>query len=123
MSGRHCRSARRTSHDLVEQAERLALADRQTPPNIATLCRMLAVSEPNLRRAFHRVHGVPPHRRLQMLRLSRARQGLMLARGRSVTVTEIVTLLGFSELGRFSVEYRKMFGECPSETLRQGVHP
>ena len=43
----------------------------------------------------------------------------MRARGRSVTVTEIATALGFVELGRFSVEYRKAFGECPSETLRQ----
>ena len=43
----------------------------------------------------------------------------MMARGRSVTVTEIATALGFVELGRFSVEYRKAFGESPSETLRQ----
>ena len=25
---------------------------------------------------------------------------------------------GFSELGRFAVEYKKFFGESPSETLR-----
>jgi len=34
-----------------------------------------------------------------------------------VTVTEIATSFGFVELGRFSVEYRKVFGESPSETL------
>jgi len=43
----------------------------------------------------------------------------MMARGRRVTVTEIATALGFVELGRFSVEYRRAFGESPSETLRQ----
>jgi AraC-like DNA-binding protein len=43
----------------------------------------------------------------------------MLARGRSATVTEIATGLGFVELGRFSVEYRRMFGESPSETLHR----
>lgn len=43
----------------------------------------------------------------------------MMARGRHVTVTEIATALGFVELGRFSVEYRRAFGESPSETLRQ----
>ena len=43
----------------------------------------------------------------------------MMARGQHVTVTEIATALGFVELGRFSVEYRKAFGESPSETLRQ----
>jgi len=43
----------------------------------------------------------------------------MMARDRHVTVTEVATALGFVELGRFSVEYRKAFGESPSETLRQ----
>jgi AraC-like DNA-binding protein len=120
MSGRHCRSAIQ-SRRLVEQAERMAFADGQSPPEIATLCHMLGVSERYLRNAFHRVHGIPPHRRLQMLMLSRARQALMSTRGQSVNVTEIATRLGFSQLGRFSVEYRKMFGESPSKTLRQAV--
>jgi AraC family ethanolamine operon transcriptional activator len=44
----------------------------------------------------------------------------MLAR-QSVTVTKIATRLGFRELGRFSVEYREMFGESPSATLRQAL--
>ena len=105
------------NHELVEQAERLALANFQTPFDIPTLCRALAVSERTLRKAFQKIRGLPPCRSLRMLRLSGARQAKMSARGRYVTVTEIATILGFLELGRFSVEYRKMFGECPSETL------
>jgi AraC-like DNA-binding protein len=35
------------------------------------------------------------------------------------TVTEIVTEHGFWELGRFSVEYRALFGESPSTSLRR----
>jgi transcriptional regulator GlxA family with amidase domain len=46
----------------------------------------------------------------------------MSARGRSVTVSKTATRFGFRELGRFSVEYRTIFGESPSETLRQAVH-
>ena len=108
-----------SANDLVAHAERLALADLRTSLSIATLCRVMAVSERTLRKAFHKIHGLPPHRCLRMLKLSRARRELMLARGQSVTVTEIATDLGFVELGRFSVEYRRMFGESPSETLRQ----
>ena len=107
----------KSNHELVEQAERLALANFQTPLDIPTLCRALAVSERTLRKAFQKSRGLPPCRRLRMVRLSGARQGLLLAGGRCVTVTEIATSFGFVELGRFSVEYRKMFGECPSETL------
>jgi AraC-like DNA-binding protein len=35
------------------------------------------------------------------------------------TVTAIAVEHGFGELGRFSVRYRKLFGEMPSETLRR----
>ena len=105
------------NHELVEQAEGLALANFQTALDIPTLCRALAVSERTLRKAFQKVRGLPPCRRLRNLRLSGARQVLLSADGRCVTVTEIATSFGFVELGRFSVEYRKMFGESPSETL------
>jgi transcriptional regulator GlxA family with amidase domain len=112
------------SHELVEQAERLALANFQTPLDVPTLCRALAVSERTLRKAFQKIRGLPPCRRLRMLRLSGARWALLSAGGRFVTVTEIATSFGFVELGRFSVEYRKSFGESPSETLgrRSATH-
>jgi transcriptional regulator GlxA family with amidase domain len=103
--------------DLVEQAERLALAHLDEPLHISTLCHTLAVSERTLRKAFHKIHGLPPCRHLRMLRLSQARRALLSADSQRVTVTEIATCFGFVELGRFSVEYRKMFGESPSQTL------
>jgi transcriptional regulator GlxA family with amidase domain len=92
--------------DLVEQAERLALAHLDEPLHISTLCHTLAVSERTLRKAFHRIHGLPPCRHLRMLRLSRARRALLSADCKAVTVTEVATGFGFVELGRFSVEYR-----------------
>jgi transcriptional regulator GlxA family with amidase domain len=104
---------------LVERAEKLALADLDEPFHISALCRALAVSERTLRKAFHRTYGVPPCRRLRMLRLSQARRALLSADGKFATVTGIATSFGFVELGRFSVEYRKTFGESPSQTLQR----
>jgi transcriptional regulator GlxA family with amidase domain len=103
--------------DLVEQAKRLALAHLDEPLHISVLCRTLEVSERTLRKAFHKIHGAPPCRHLRMLRLSQARRTLLAADCKRVTVTEIATGFGFLELGRFSVEYRKVFGESPSKTL------
>jgi AraC-like DNA-binding protein len=111
----------RTRRHLVKQTERMVLADLQTPVSIAKLCRTLGVNDRYLRRAYQMVHGIPPHQYLRMLKLSRARQALMSARSQSVTVTKIATRLGFRELGRFSVEYKKMFEESPSATLRQAL--
>jgi transcriptional regulator GlxA family with amidase domain len=104
--------------DLVERAEKLALAEIDQPLRIPAMCRALAVSKRTLRKAFHETHGIPPRRRLRMLRLSAARRALLAADCGRLTVTQVATAFGFLELGRFSVEYRKVFGESPSQTLQ-----
>jgi len=48
-----------------------------------------------------------------------ARRALLHAHPSEATVTRIVTDQGFWELGRFSIAYRALFGESPSETLRR----
>lgn len=109
----------KSSRDLVEQAENLALADLDEPLHIPDLCRVLGVSDRTLRKAFHLIHGMPPCRHLRMARLLQARWSLLSADCSLVTVTDVATCFGFVELGRFSVEYRKVFGESPSETLHR----
>src|SRR5262245_60855989 len=121
LSGISKPSTNRTWHDLVDQAEKIALTEPESRLHISALCSALAVSERTLRKAFRTVHGAPPCRHLRMQRLSQARRALLSADGNLATVTEIATLFGFVELGRFSVEYRKVFGESPSETLQRGV--
>ncbi|WP_375787792.1 helix-turn-helix domain-containing protein [Bradyrhizobium sp. Pha-3] len=114
-------SASRTWRSLVDRAEAIALAEPDSPLHISALCDALAVSERTLRKAFHTVHGAPPCRHLRMQRLSQARRALLSADGNLATVTEIATLFGFVELGRFSVEYRKVYGESPSKTLQRSA--
>jgi transcriptional regulator GlxA family with amidase domain len=107
----------RKASRLVQQAEALALANVDEPLHVSALCHTIGVSERALRKAFHQVHGVPPCRRLRMLRLANARRALLSADGTLAKVTEIAMAFGFAELGRFSVEYKKTFGESPSQTL------
>src|SRR5262249_13122900 len=85
--------------------------------HVDDLCRAAAVSERTLRSAFRKVHGVSPYRYLRGFRMTQARQALMTAGSRHGTVTEVAMQFGFLELGRFSVDYRSAFGECPSERL------
>jgi AraC-like DNA-binding protein len=105
--------------DLVGQAEKLVLIRPAQALSISDICRSLAVSERTLRSAFTKIHGVPPCRRLRTLRLFHARQVLLEADRKLTTVTRVAADFGFSELGRFSVEYRKAFGESPSQTLSE----
>jgi transcriptional regulator GlxA family with amidase domain len=66
---------------------------------------------------FRRYHGVSPMAYLRRARFAKVREALRHAEPENVT--SIAMSLGFSHMGRFSVEYRKRFGESPSETLRQ----
>jgi transcriptional regulator GlxA family with amidase domain len=106
---------------IVGRIEQLLQNDRGEQLHVDDLCRAAAVSERTLRSAFRKVHGVSPYRYLRGFRMTQARQALMAAGSRHGTVTEVAMQFGFLELGRFSVDYRSAFGECPSETLRRAL--
>jgi AraC family ethanolamine operon transcriptional activator len=86
-------------------------------PCISRLCAELRISHASLENAFKATTGLAPLPFFQRQRLNRARQALLNADPRVGSVTEIALGLGFTELGRFSVTYRSLFGEKPSETL------
>ncbi|WP_083953798.1 AraC family transcriptional regulator [Thauera butanivorans] len=75
------------------------------------------VSLRTLYNSFRRFHGMGPMRYLKDLRMEKVREELLDA-GRCRNVTQVATRWGFFELGRFAAEYRKRYGESPSDTLR-----
>jgi AraC-like DNA-binding protein len=84
---------------------------------LASLAEVAGISGSALEKAFRRHRGESPMKMLRRIRLERARESLRSAPS-DATVTRIATAFGFTHLGRFSVEYRKRFGESPSDTLR-----
>jgi AraC-like DNA-binding protein len=97
------------------------LAARQCEPiYLAEICAAIGVTERTLRAYCHDTFKVGPVHFLWLRRMHLARRALLQADPASTTVTEVATDHGFWELGRFSVEYRSLFGESPSVTLR---HP
>lgn len=103
---------------LVRRAVEIADA-RRGPVPIARLCGLLRVSPGTLENAFKAVTGVTPHAFFLRRRLNQARSALLRPQDDSVRVTDVALELGFSELGRFAVRYREMFGETPSQTLKK----
>ena len=85
--------------------------------SVNDLSRHLGLSERTLRSGFKRYYGVSPSRYIQIRRLDRARKLLLCARKEETTVSEIACQLGMWDFGRFSVRYKRAFGESPSNTL------
>jgi AraC family ethanolamine operon transcriptional activator len=102
---------------LVRLAEDYLDAHLHTPVYIADLCSVTGASERTLRNAFHNVYGVGPTRYLVYRRLATARRALKNAQPGD-TVTAIATRNGLWDLGRFAADYRTLYGEPPSATLR-----
>jgi AraC-like DNA-binding protein/tetratricopeptide (TPR) repeat protein len=87
-------------------------------PSLKGLARTAGDSTRTLQRQFQAFLGQSPTEVLRTIRLEHARLDLL--RGESgVSVTDIATRWGLPHLGRFSLEYRRRYGEKPSQTLRR----
>jgi methylphosphotriester-DNA--protein-cysteine methyltransferase len=87
------------------------------PLHISELCSTLSVSRRSLHRAFHEIFGIGPVTFLRQKRLCTVHSILKASSPAITTVGEVALRQGFVELGRFSHDYRVMFGEYPSQTL------
>jgi AraC-like DNA-binding protein len=67
---------------------------------------------------FETFRGMSPMEYLRAARFERVREALQSGQVTG-NITHLATAWGFSHMGRFSAEYRKRFGERPSETLKR----
>jgi len=84
---------------------------------VSDVCEALNVPYDTLRSSCVRYLGVTPKQYLLQRQMRLARRALQQGNPKTTSVTRIATDHGFLELGRFAVNYRKMFGEPPSATL------
>ena len=87
-------------------------------PDLATLCDLSGVSERSLQQGFNDYLGIPPVQFLRLVRLNAVRRDLIKARGTKVKVSQLALHWGFIEFGRFSRDYKALFNELPSKTLK-----
>jgi AraC family ethanolamine operon transcriptional activator len=105
--------------DAVRRVEQHLLEDLALPQTADDLCRIADTSRRTLEYSFRDYFGTSPKRFIKALKLNAARSDLLAGRYGSEQVEEIAAGLGFTHLGQFSTDYRHMFGEKPSETLRR----
>lgn len=104
---------------VVEKVREYVLAHREDPVTVADLCTALNVSRRTLQYSFQAVLNVNPVAYLRAIRLNGTRRALRAANGKpNASVADIAAHWGFWHLSHFAADYKLMFGELPSQTLR-----
>jgi len=107
---------------IVAKARDLVLAHHDQAITVPQLCEQLFVSRRTLQYCFEDVLGMSPMQYLRLIRLNGARRHLRQASSKSLTVQDVAVDWGFWHFSQFSSDYRKLFGQSPSESLRQRSH-
>ncbi|CAG0990077.1 Melibiose operon regulatory protein [Burkholderiales bacterium] len=110
-------------HSLVSRAQEYMRQHIDEPLTVEDLCRNLKVSRRTLQYSFQEVLQLNPVSYLRAMRLNGVRRMLKSADPARDSVQDIAARWGFWHLSHFATDYRRMFGELPSETLRGAAHP
>lgn len=100
---------------IVARARDFILSRPESPTSILEVCKAIGVSRRTLQYCFQDVLNLNPIAFLRMVRLNGVRGMLRTC----ASVSEAATYWGFWHFGRFSQDYRQLFGELPSETYRR----
>ena len=106
-------------NSIIPRFLKFLTAHPKRPLCLLEICAAIGVAERTLRVACKEHLGMGPIRYLTLRRMHQVRHALLCAEVTKTTVTRVAMDHGFYELGHFSVAYRSLFRESPSETLRR----
>ncbi|NET80066.1 MULTISPECIES: AraC family transcriptional regulator [Okeania] len=104
---------------LIALAEQKMLAHLETPLTLKQLAENLGCSSRALSFGFKDLFGVSPMRYLKIRRLNAVRKHLKASEPENCTISILASEFGFYSPCHFTQDYKTMFGELPSETLRK----
>lgn len=102
---------------IVHRAREMVMERPDDPPSLPDICRHVGASPRKLNYCFQDVVGMSPARYLRVLRLNAVRRQLKAGRSQRIGVHDAAARWGFWHLGLFAADYRRQFGELPSQTL------
>ncbi|WP_229213301.1 MULTISPECIES: helix-turn-helix domain-containing protein [unclassified Duganella] len=106
-------SLQRRRH-VVALAREYIMAHRSESITVPELCERVHVSRRTLQYCFEDVLGMSPMLYLRMVRLNGVRRQLQ----DGGAIGDVADSWGLSNFSQFSSDYRKLFGQCPSASLR-----
>jgi len=92
------------------------------PLTVAKLAEVAHVGARSVFRYFRETHGSTPLDFMKTLRLLEAQRGLQNPTDATSVLSEALRC-GFNNMGHFAKDYRRKFGELPSQTLRKARRP
>ena len=87
------------------------------PLRVQDIARACGLSPRMLFREFRKVYGCPPAAYVKRVRLTETRN-ILLRGDRKTSIVALALSAGFMNASHFARDYRKTFGELPSETLK-----
>ncbi len=103
---------------LVREIESYLVNNLEQPITLKELCEQFYTTKSPLIYAFQEILGMSPLAYLKLLRLHAMRRVLKSA-DPGTTIVSLMHKFGFWHPGRFSLDYKKLFEESPSETLKK----
>jgi AraC family transcriptional regulator, ethanolamine operon transcriptional activator len=113
---RETRAHRRVA---VERARVYISENLADPIRLADLCRVAHTQARSLEYGFQELLSMSPVTYIRTMRLHRARRLLRSSVMRTRSISEIALDCGFWHLSQFSADYKILFGEKPSVTLKR----
>ncbi|MCL2657323.1 MAG: AraC family transcriptional regulator [Betaproteobacteria bacterium] len=101
----------------VRRAELFIEEHAHEPITVCDMAEHVGVSTRSLYNGFRKYRNISPMLLLKENRLRRVREQLLQSDVGQTTVTAVAYQWGFTHLGHFTTDYKRWFGESPSETL------
>lgn len=108
--------SRVSRHEVLERIESVLAARSSEPVYVADLCAATGLPERTLRYVFSEQYGTSPIRLLRNRRLCQLRRALLSANEPAESLARLAGRHGFWHMGTLAADYRRLFGELPSET-------
>ncbi|MEI7611994.1 MAG: helix-turn-helix domain-containing protein [Betaproteobacteria bacterium] len=113
------RNSSQRRHRFVERADTYVRSCSDRLVTVTELCSALNTSRRALQIGFQEVLGISPHAYIRAVSLNLVRSHLKKADSPYATVQDAAAAYGFWHMSQFALDYRQMFGELPSETLKR----
>ena len=86
-------------------------------PTVYELCLIAGASQRTIEYSFKEQYGLTPQGYIKYIRLNRVKKALQFSAPKTISINKVAEQHGFWHMGQFAGDYKKLFGELPSETL------